>query len=116
MKIKADESGRLKEEKEMRNNVEKKRKSVQEQLDRINQMPAAKGWDEAGIRTHNALACERILEVLEVADKMTNEEWNRLSEVPVYKLDDIRNLKDIKDKYDISWNELKSLIQLTWGE
>lgn len=52
---------------------------------------------------------ERMVDLCEnVFPKITAEEWDRIHAVPVYK-QDMRECKDIKDKYGLSWNELRNL-------
>lgn len=41
--------------------------------------------------------------------KLTDEERARLAAVPSYQKD-LRELKDIKDKYGVSWNDLRMMI------
>lgn len=53
---------------------------------------------------------ERILEIVDIAEKMTDDEKAQIRNTPVYK-DDVRFLKPIKIKYNLSWNELKMLIR-----
>ena len=53
---------------------------------------------------------KRMIEIVEITERMTEEEKAQIRETPVYQ-DDIRFLKPIKEKYDLSWNELKMLIR-----
>lgn len=53
---------------------------------------------------------KRMIEIVEITERMTEEEKVQIRETPVYQ-DDIRFLKPIKEKYELSWNELKMLIR-----
>lgn len=49
---------------------------------------------------------ERMLEVVDkIVPTITDEDWTRLES----KESDISNFKDIKEKYKLSWNELKAI-------
>lgn len=39
---------------------------------------------------------------------MSDDEWKRVHDVPIY-MNDMRVCKDIKEKYGLSWNELRGL-------
>lgn len=57
---------------------------------------------------------ERSIEVCTIAETMTEDERSRLAAIPVYS-DDVRECKDIKDKYGLSWNEVRMVRSFFWG-
>lgn len=57
---------------------------------------------------------ERSIEVCAIAETMTDDERSRLAAIPVYS-DDVRECKDIKDKYGLSWNEVRMARSFFWG-
>lgn len=48
------------------------------------------------------------LTFLDKVETMTDDEIERIHQIPVY-TDDMRIVKDIKDKYGFTWNQIKSL-------
>ena len=49
---------------------------------------------------------ESLVEALEKAATMTADEIARIKAIPSY-ISDMRDVKDIKEKYGISWNDIK---------
>lgn len=68
-----------------------------------------------GPSMHQILDAKRMLVVCDLAESMTEDEKLRLANIPVYK-DDVRECKDIKDKYGLSWNELRMVRDFFQGE
>ena len=54
------------------------------------------------------MEAEDHLKFLEKVESMTDEEIERIKAIPIYK-DDMREVKDIKDKYGFSWSQMKAL-------
>ena len=54
---------------------------------------------------------ERVIKLVdEIVPQITDEEWERLNAgTPGIRVDDVSGFKDIKEKYGLSWKELKSL-------
>lgn len=48
------------------------------------------------------------LEFLDKAEALTDEEIGRITAIPTY-MDDMREVKDIKDKYGFTWSQIKLL-------
>lgn len=60
-------------------------------------------------RWHEAVDAQETLDFLDnVYLKITDDEWKRLSAIPFIQKD-LRVLKDLKEKYKISWNQLRWL-------
>ena len=57
------------------------------------------------------IGMEDLVKKLDVAMTMTEDEVARLKAIPSYS-DDFRAVKDIKDNYGFSWNELKMIAGL----
>lgn len=54
------------------------------------------------------LNARRMLEIADIAESMSDQEWERIHQVPVY-MNDMRVCRDIKERYALSWNELRAL-------
>lgn len=54
------------------------------------------------------LSAKRTLELAGIIEVMSDDEWKRVHDVPIY-MNDMRVCKDIKEKYGLSWNELRGL-------
>ena len=52
------------------------------------------------------LITKRLIEVLDTAETMTEADFQRIKSIPVY-VEDWRRVKHIKDRYGLSYNELK---------
>lgn len=68
-----------------------------------------RGEDWASWATATEINAKRMIEIVEIAERMTEEEKAQIRATPVYK-DDVRFLKPIKEKYTLSWSEIKMLI------
>lgn len=66
------------------------------------------------ISAHQIADAERSIEVCSIAESMTDDERSRLAAIPAYS-DDVRECKDIKDKYGLSWNEVRMVRSFFWG-
>lgn len=53
-------------------------------------------------------AARRTQRVVEIAEGMTADEVRRITAIPLF-LDNMSPCKDIKDKYKLSWSELREL-------
>lgn len=84
------------------------RKTHEQALANLDALPKAKTWDEAMARTGCRMASERTIEVCDIFDRLTDEERARLAAIPIYR-SDMREVADIKEKYSVSWNELRML-------
>lgn len=62
----------------------------------------------AGPSLESFWAARRTLCVVEIAEGMTADEVRRITAVPLF-LDNMSTCKDIKDKYKLSWSELREL-------
>lgn len=61
--------------------------------------------------TSSVLDAERTINLYDtVYTKLTADELERLKAHPVYALNDVRTFADIKDKYGLTWNELKGMV------
>lgn len=58
---------------------------------------------------------ERALVVLGIAETMSNDEIKRIKAIPAWETN-WQCVSDIKKKYGLSWNELKSLKQINFKE
>lgn len=56
---------------------------------------------------------ERALAVLEIAETMSCDEIDRIKAIPAWETN-WQSVSDIKKKYGLSWNELKSLKQINF--
>ena len=74
--------------------------------DTIESVSRIEGIPECGMAP--VIEAERNLEIADIAEKMSGEEWERIHSVPTYS-SDMRSCKDIKEKYGLSWSELKAL-------
>lgn len=89
-------------------NIEAMRRNAQDTIDAYDRHCADKNSKEE-YSVSAILDAKRIVDLCDnVFPKITAEEWDRIHAVPVYK-QDMRECKDIKDKYGLSWNELRSL-------
>lgn len=89
-------------------NIEAMRRNAQATIDNYNKHCENKNSKEK-YSAGAVVAAERIIYICDnVFPKITAEEWDRIHAVPIYK-QDMRACKDIKDKYGLSWNELRSL-------
>lgn len=61
-----------------------------------------------GPNVMTVMAAKDQLKFLEKVESMTDEEIERIKAIPIYK-DDMREVKDIKDKYEFSWSQMKAL-------
>ena len=76
-----------------------------------NETPKSKRSDDWKSWVHQVtMNSKRMIEVVEITERMTAEEKAQIRETPVFQ-EDIRFLKPIKDKYELSWNEIKMLIR-----
>ena len=72
----------------------------------------AASWDEAfGIAASVEDTRHTVALYEDVYARLTAEEIALLRSVPVYALNDVRALKPIKDKYSISWNDVRTLVR-----
>lgn len=62
--------------------------------------------NEIEVNAQGGLVIERTLEVLDIIESMNANEIARLKAIPAYE-ENWRSVKDIKVKYNLSWNELK---------
>lgn len=67
-------------------------------------------WDWAIGVFANERNAKRMIEIVDIAEKMTEEEKAQIRAVPVYQ-NDVRCLKQIKTTYGLSWNEIRMLIR-----
>lgn len=89
-------------------NIEAMRRNAQDIIDAYDKHCADKNSKEE-YSAGAVVDAERIVYLCDnVFPKITPEEWERIHAVPIYK-DDMRECKDIKDKYGLSWNELRRL-------
>lgn len=68
-----------------------------------------RNWGELTGRICEEFNAERMLKVIDAVDNMTESEKERLRSFPAWQ-DDVRPLKDIKEKRNLSWNEVRMLI------
>lgn len=93
---------------------ERIRKSCIARLEEIeeNTVPA-KDWDEAyGMYRSKDLYQSR-LKLCDIFDNLTDNEVKRLSEIPAYETNCV-SVKDIKQKYGLSWSDIDFLRKLSW--
>lgn len=62
----------------------------------------------AGPSVESFWAARHTLCVVEIAEGMTADEVRRITAIPLF-LDSMSPCKDIKDKYKLSWSELREL-------
>ena len=56
------------------------------------------------------MECKRQIELIDmIVPKITDEEWERITQGTPGIDRDMSDCKDIKEKYGLSWNELKAL-------
>lgn len=88
--------------------IEAMRRNAQSIIDAYEKHCAEKNSNEE----YSAGAVVEAMRIVELCDtvfpKITEEEWTRIHAIPIYQ-DDMRACKDIKDKYGLSWNELRQL-------
>lgn len=88
--------------------IEGMRKNAQEQIDSLMARAEQGKFDDADTVTH--LACKRKIYLCdEIVPQITQEEWARIKAGTPGIPRDMSDCKDIKEKYDLSWNELKAL-------
>lgn len=93
---------------------ERIRKSCLARLEEIEENVApAKDWDEAyGMYRSKDLYQSR-LKLCDIFDNLTDNEVKRLSEIPAYETNCV-SVKDIKQKYGLSWSDIDFLRKLSW--
>lgn len=94
-------------------NIEAMRKNAQDTIAAYHKHCADNSDEDFCVTS--VLDAKRIVDLCDnVFPEITAEEWDRIHAVPIYK-QDMRACKDIKNKYGLSWNELRSL-RLALGE
>ena len=61
-----------------------------------------------GPNVMTVMAAKNQLKFLDIVDGMTEDEIKRIKDIPIYQ-DDMREVNDIKEKYGLSWSQMKSL-------
>jgi ABC-type Fe3+-hydroxamate transport system substrate-binding protein len=84
--------------------IERMKKQAEETLTK--EYPSTKNQDVIFARGHAKRNAERLLEVVATVEKMTEDEKAQLRAMPAWK-DYEPELRPIKEKYALSWNELK---------
>lgn len=89
------------------------RKQHEAVLESIATAEPPKSWDEKCGRIASEKDSRRCIELCDLFDSMTESEKARMAAIPAYQTD-LRELADIRNKYNVSWNELAMLIRMTW--
>lgn len=80
--------------------IENAIRNAKEELEKIK---SHKFFEE---KTFVVMQTEAYIESLEKISTMSPDEIARIKAIPTY-INDMRPVKDIKDKYNVSWNDIK---------
>lgn len=82
-------------------------------IEEIENSKPAKSWDEAYGAVANKKIYEDRIALCDMLEKITDEEAERLSSIPYYSNNKMA-VKDIKEKYEMSWSDIEALRRMLW--
>lgn len=67
---------------------------------------------DPGVEAMKLIDARETIEFYEKAfDTLSEDDYKRLAAIPEYRINDVRDLKDIKDRLGCSWNDVRALVQ-----
>ena len=73
-------------------------------------------WDMVVAWNASARGAKRTLELCDIYEKLEDSEVAELKAIPIYRLNDVMRLRGIKEKYDLSWIEVRNLVKMALSE